>query len=186
MFAFISAVLSVATEILKNYWKPLAIILILICTFEAGVKSTEQKFEAQINKDKADQALALVAAEEASKKKQDEFDTAKDKIVTDFETYKNTHPKIIEVTKYVTAKDDANCIIPTGFVRLHNDSIDAKSSDSSKTESISSSTDSPSGIKLSQVGRTVSDNYNICQTEMKKLEELQKTVILFQAKQGDE
>ena len=184
MFAFISALLSVATEILKNYWKQLAILIILICTFEAGVKSTEQKYEAQINKDKADQALLIVAQEEASKKKQDAFDIEKDKLVSDFETYKNSHPKIVEVTKYVTSKADSECIITNGFVQLFNSSISSLSDNPSKIKSESESVDAPSGIKLSKVGSVTSDNFNICEIEMKKLEELQKTVILFQIEQS--
>lgn len=184
MFAFISALLSVATEILKNYWKPLAIIVILIFTFEAGVKSTEQKYEAKINKDKADQALLLVEQEESSKKRQDAFDAEKDKILLDFEAYKTKHPKIIEVTKYVTAKADSECIIPSGFIWMYNSAISGTEDNSTEIKGESESVDSPSGIKLSQVGSVTTSNLNICQVEMKKLEELQKTVILFQLEQS--
>jgi len=59
------------------------------------------------------------------------------------------------VTKYVTKHSDSACVVPVGFIRLH---------DSAATGSVippsSENYDAPSGVPLSLVADTVKDNYS--------------------------
>lgn len=74
-----------------------------------------------------------------------------------------------QTTIYVTPKADAQCIVPNGFVRLHDLPIEARPSAPTSSESFtipsgrSEDVDSPSGIALSEVGRTVAYNYTTCE-----------------------
>ena len=98
-------------------------------------------------------------------------------LVSDLISYRLNHPaiKTKEVTVYVSETANSKCIINNGFVLMHN-----QSASGSPLDSRSSSNDTPSEFKLSDVAETVAENYRICNYEMKKLETLQKTVKAYQ------
>lgn len=71
-------------------------------------------------------------------------------------------PKVVtvikEVPKYVTVESDAQCVVPAGFVWLHDESI----KDDPFSGSPPGDVEAPSGIALSEVARTVSENNAEC------------------------
>lgn len=62
-----------------------------------------------------------------------------------------------ETPRYVPASADAACVVPVGFVRLHDAA--ARSEDAGTP---GSHDDEPAGIALSAVAATVTDNYGTC------------------------
>lgn len=66
----------------------------------------------------------------------------------------------------VSPKADAACVVPAGFVRLHDGSAEADQTTPSQATPISrggqADDDSPSGIALSQVGQVIAINYQEC------------------------
>jgi hypothetical protein len=79
------------------------------------------------------------------------------------------------IPQYVSAKADAGCTVPAGFVRLHN--LSAKGLDPSDAAeasrvpgSGSETADSPTTLKLSDIGRTVANNYGECQSRLEIIE----------------
>ena len=82
----------------------------------------------------------------------------------------NNKETIRYVTKVITKEADAKCSIPSGFVRLHDNSVrglvtSPELADGNATE-----------VKLSEVGATVADNYFICNKEIEKLIKLQEVI----------
>lgn len=78
---------------------------------------------------------------------------------------------IKEVPVYVTKEADSGCVVPRGFVRLH----DAAAAGS--LAGPTGSTDAaPAGIALSSVAATVTDNYERCRENSTQLESLQEWI----------
>ena len=84
------------------------------------------------------------------------------KVVTE-EVVKYIHDKVIQdrvihdqIVKEITTDDDHMCDVPQSFVRVHNDA--AKGTVSGLSEGVVGSS---SGIALSEVERTVADNYEL-------------------------
>lgn len=76
-----------------------------------------------------------------------------------------------EVTKYVTAKSDAGCPIPTGFVRLH----DAAAGNRELLPDTTIGADDPAaGVTLSRIAVTVGGNYTTCNGIREQLIALQE------------
>jgi hypothetical protein len=73
-----------------------------------------------------------------------------------------------EIPKYVTVHDDAACPIPRGFVRLH----DAAAEGTIPSGPTGTDAD-PSGVKLSAVASTVTENYGTCHLAFSRLCEWQ-------------
>lgn len=65
-----------------------------------------------------------------------------------------------EVSKYVTQNADAQCVIPVGFVWLHNTSLTGE--DAIVPGSEPGDADAPTAVKLSEVSATVGNNYAEC------------------------
>jgi hypothetical protein len=61
------------------------------------------------------------------------------------------------VDRYITAEDDAKCSIPTKFVSLHDA---AAANEVPDTASLTN--DRASEVKLSELGKTVTENYSTC------------------------
>lgn len=68
-----------------------------------------------------------------------------------------TKTLIKEVPKYVTVQADAACVVPVGFVRLHD--VAAGSGQALFPAAPGGSVDTPSGVSLSAVSSTVVANY---------------------------
>jgi hypothetical protein len=101
-----------------------------------------------------DQAAAAVAVRDAQ---------ARARIVT------VTHTLTQKVPVYVTRQSDARCIVPVGFVRLH----DAAAAGQPLPDDSAGADDPAADIALSDVGRTVVDNYGTCNAIRQQLIDLQ-------------
>lgn len=107
------------------------------------------------------EAARLVAAQKLNAKREAKAqaitDTAKTQITAERVRIQTVTKTLIEkVPYYVTAKADADCTVPLGFVRLH----DAAASGSAGLPSSSGGPlDAPSGVPLSAVASTVTANY---------------------------
>lgn len=94
----------------------------------------------------------------------------RDKIVTIREQGETI---VKEIPKYITVESDAKCDVPNGFVVLHDATAQTK------VPPAPSSTDGDaSGVKISEVGRTVSQNYTTCNQVREQLKSLQEWVRL--------
>ena len=77
-----------------------------------------------------------------------------------------------EVPVYVTAKADAACAVPVGFVRLHDAAAEGR-----VPEPAAGDPDAPApGLALSAVADTVADNYTTCHANAEQLIALQAWV----------
>lgn len=83
-----------------------------------------------------------------------------------------TQTQIREVPVYVTPAADDRCIVPSGFVRLH----DAAAAGRALPESAGEPHDAPSGVALSAVGETVVANYGTYKAVSRQLIDLQRWV----------
>jgi hypothetical protein len=86
----------------------------------------------------------------------------------------NTKTIIKKVPVYVTKQDDANCPIPDGFVRLHDEATGNPSVPNTDTPGGTDGTSE--SIVLSEIGRTVVGNYGNCRETALRLERLQDWV----------
>jgi hypothetical protein len=77
-----------------------------------------------------------------------------------------------KVPVYVTAKSDAACSVPAGFVRLH----DAAAAAGEVPDRPGAADATPSGLALSAVAGTVVDNYTSCHATAEQLTALQDWV----------
>ncbi len=75
-----------------------------------------------------------------------------------------------KISQYVTAKADASCSITAGFVRLHNLAASEDSSgtaqDSSTAGSGPEDADTPTTLKISTLGETITSNYAECKARL--------------------
>lgn len=85
--------------------------------------------------------------------------TAKERVVT--------QTLVREVVRYVPASADAQCVVPVGFVRLHDQAATGVLSD--PANAAGQSADAPSGVALSAVGGTVAENYGACREDAERL-----------------
>lgn len=168
---------SIKTFIVE-YWKPILFVAILTAEYFFVTDINNNKWKIKIATD------AEIVRKEIEKK-QNEFDVEKRFIADAFESYRQSHPKIEykKVIEYVTIYADSKCSIPYGWVHLHEAALGREVP--GNVRSGFESYDIPTKIKLSEVGEVVSTNYNICLTEMEKLESLQATVRAFQKKQRE-
>lgn len=97
-----------------------------------------------------------------SAKAEVEKTVSEQKVVTQ-EVVKYIHDKVVQdrvihdqIIKEINTADDHMCTVPESFVRVHNDS--AKGAISGLSEGLAGS---DSGIALSEVERTISDNYQL-------------------------
>ncbi len=90
-----------------------------------------------------------------------------------------TQTLIREVPVHVTPEDDGRCVVPSGFVRLHDA---AARGDAEVPQPASRPDDAPSGVALSAVAETVTGNYGTCEGVRRQLIDLQAWI---RAMQGD-
>ena len=78
-----------------------------------------------------------------------------------------TQTLIREVPRYVTVAADTQCVVPVGFVRLH----DAAAAGvlPQPADPAGEPADTPSGVALSAVGSTVAENYGSCREDREAL-----------------
>jgi hypothetical protein len=101
--------------------------------------------------------------------------TVKESVVTEYvdrivTVYKTGATITKEVPIYVSKAADASCVVPNGFVRLH----DAGAASVPVSGGPRVTDDAGSGITLSTVAETVVDNYTDCRANAEQLSKLQK------------
>ncbi|APC68790.1 hypothetical protein [Ralstonia pseudosolanacearum] len=77
---------------------------------------------------------------------------------------------IKEIPRYVPIQADASCVVPRGFVRLH----DAAAADAVPDPGAGDADAAPSGVALSAVAGTVADNYTDSHANSAQLTALQQ------------
>lgn len=131
---------------------------------EGGI-SNQERWEAKVSEAKLEMAKKEVASADATTK-------VVTKYVTKIEIVKENGNAIIkEIPKYINANADSQCVIPNGFVLLH---------DSASRNEIPNSTrgidEGASSVKLSEVTATVTDNYTLYHQVSQQLKSLQEWV----------
>lgn len=101
--------------------------------------------------------------------------TVKEIVVTEYverivTVYKAGATITKEVPIYVSRAADASCVVPNGFVRVH----DASAANVPVSGGPRVTDDAGSGIALSTVAETVADNYTDCKANAEQLSKLQK------------
>ena len=79
---------------------------------------------------------------------------------------------IKEVPRYVPVQADAACVVPRGFVRLH----DAAAAGTVPNPDTGDADAAPAGVALSAVASTVAANYTDCHVDAARLSSLQQTL----------
>lgn len=79
---------------------------------------------------------------------------------------------IKEVPRYVPVQADAACVVPRGFVRLH----DAAAAGTLPNPDTGDADAAPAGVALSTVASTVAANYTDCHVDAARLSSLQQTL----------
>ena len=95
-----------------------------------------------------------------------ELETKREKVTVQVVTEYVDRVKIVKekgdtvvkyVDRYITAEDDAKCSIPTKFVSLHDAAANNEVPDTA-----SLTNEGTSEVKLSELGKTVTENYGVC------------------------
>lgn len=84
----------------------------------------------------------------------------------------NTIEILREVPVYVTAQANAGCVVPHGFVRLH-DAAATGADPGAVSDPAAPPHDAPSGTSLTEVSGRVIENYGVCRAEAERLKSLQ-------------
>ena len=176
---------ALASRIANN---PIVLIYVAGAAFVAGLACgalpawwiTSTYYQGVIAKEHEAQQELVIKQQEVFKQKTEQYDAEKVYIAHAYEEYRRTHPVIRtkEVIKYVTPEADARCVIPAGFVRLHNTA--ANGGDLPEVDNGEQSNDSATELALSSVGEVVAENYNRCLFEFEKVKALQNTIKKFQ------
>ena len=152
----------------SQYRLPIQVASIIVLAFglymEGGI-SNQEKWEARVAEVKLEMAKKEVASAEASTK-----------VVTKYvETVKIVKEKgdviIKEIPKYISKNADAQCVVPNGFVVLH---------DSASRNEVPDSTrgidEGASKVKLSGIAETVTTNYTTYYEVAEQLKSLQEWI----------
>lgn len=87
--------------------------------------------------------------------------------------------KIVEIPKYITVHDDAECIIPLGFLRLHNAATNPGLPEPS--DSAAKPNDTPTGLALSELASVDIANAGQCRAQSEQLNGLIDHVLSTEA-----
>lgn len=86
-----------------------------------------------------------------------------------------TRTIVREVPTYVTVEADARCVLPVGFVRVH-DAAAAGRAVSATLDPAGRPDDAPAGIACSELGEVVAENYGAYRSVAQQLIDLQDLV----------
>jgi hypothetical protein len=141
-----------------------AFLLVFGLYMEGGV-SNQERWEAKVSEAKLEMAKKDAASADTTTRVVTQY-------VTKVEVIKENGNAIIkEIPKYIDANADVQCVIPNGFVLLH---------DSASRNEIPDSTRGVDGgassVKLSGVAETVSTNYTTYYKVAEQLKSLQEWV----------
>ncbi len=162
--------------IIKWAWRILAPLAFVLAVFAFGFSRGAGSVRADWNADVAARQLALADAEARASK-------ITTKIVTEYvdrvRVVREKGETIVkEVPVYVTPKADAACVVPRGFVRVHDGA--ARNEPPGPAEATD---DAPAGIALSHVAEVTADNYRAYHELAEQLKALQKWVAEQSAKE---
>lgn len=143
-------------------WAGFAALMVLCLWF--GRHYTVLQYEAQI----AEQNRQIAELQEQKAKVTVEVVT---KYVDRVKVVQSQADAVIrEVPVYVTQAADARCVIPVGFVRVHDEAA------TGVPVAAGDSNEAASGIALSAVAETIADNYGTCRETAEQLKALQEWV----------
>lgn len=154
--------------LVNKYLLPVKIgsAFLLVCGLymEGGI-SNQERWEAKVAEAKIEMAKKDAASAEASTK-------VVTKYITKIEIVKEKGDAILkEVPKFVTANADGQCVIPNGFVLLHDSASRNEVPDSTRGVD-----EGASSVKLSGVATTVTENYTLYHKVSEQLRSLQEWV----------
>ena len=141
-----------------------AFLLVFGLYMEGGI-SNQERWEAKVAEAKIEMAKKDAASAEASTK-------VITKYINKVEIVKEKGDAILkEVPKFVTANADGQCVIPNGFVLLHDSASRNEVPDSTRGVD-----EGASSVKLSGVATTVTENYTLYHKVSEQLRSLQEWV----------
>ena len=142
-----------------------SVVVLAFGLFLEGGLSNEDKWQLKVKEMQAQIAQTEKAGAEASVK-------IVTKYVDRVQIVKEKGDAIVQkIPEYISKESDAKCTIPNGFVVLHDAAVKGEVPDSSRD-----SNEAASGIALSSVGKTVTQNYTICHQTEEQLKALQEWV----------
>ena len=153
---------------ISNYKLPVQVASVILLVFgvymEGGV-SNQEKWEARVAEVKLEMAKKDAASSDATVK-------VVTKYITNVEVVKEKGESIVkEIPKLITATADGQCVIPNGFVLLHDSASRNEVPDSSGVTN-----EAASGVKLSGVAETITENYTTYHKVAEQLRSLQEWV----------
>jgi len=153
---------------ISNYKLPIQVASVILLVFgvymEGGV-SNQEKWEARVAEVKLEMAKKDAASSDATVK-------VVTKYITNVEVVKEKGESIVkEIPKLITATADGQCVIPNGFVLLHDSASRNEVPDSSGVTN-----EAASGVKLSGVAETITENYTTYHKVAEQLKSLQEWV----------
>jgi hypothetical protein len=153
---------------ISNYKLPIQVASVILLVFgvymEGGV-SNQEKWEVRVAEVKLEMAKKDAASSDATVK-------VVTKYVTNVEVVKQKGESIVkEIPKLITASADGQCVIPNGFVLLHDSASRNEVPDSTRVVDAGTSS-----VKLSDVATTVSENYTLYYQVSAQLKSLQEWV----------
>lgn len=145
--------------------KILCILLLVLGSWSLGSSTEKDKYTLELEKQKT----YIAELENNASKKTIEVVT---EYVEKVKVVKEKGDIIYEkVPVYITKEDDARCIIPNGFVVLHDSAVQ-----NAVPETPRSINEKPSGVELSEATKTIIVNYNKYHEVVEQLVALQKWV----------
>jgi hypothetical protein len=145
--------------------RALAIVLLMFGIFMEGGISNQEKWEAKVAEAKLEMAKKDVASAEATTKIVTKYVTV-DRIV------KEKGDAILkEIPKFISKDADAKCVVPNGFVVLHDSASVNEVPDSAR-----SADEGASKVKISGIAETVTQNYTTYYQISEQLKALQDWV----------
>jgi hypothetical protein len=131
---------------------------------EGGI-SNQERWESKVAEAKLEMAKKDAASAEASTK-------VVTKYINKIEIVKEKGDAIVkEIPKFITANADGQCVIPNGFVLLHDSASRNEIPDSTRGVDAGASE-----VKLSGVATTVTENYTLYYKVSEQLRSLQEWV----------
>lgn len=125
--------------------------------------------------ERASWELKMVEAELKIKELESRAPIITEKIVTEYvdriKYIDRVKVEVATIKEFVTVENDASCSINNGFVQLHNAAAAAEYPGAPNER-----TPLPSGVELSEVLQTVTDNYHKYHETKTQLESLQKWI----------
>jgi hypothetical protein len=141
-----------------------AVLLIIGLYMEGGI-SNQEKWEARVAEAKLEMAKKEVASADATVKVVTKYVTV-DRIVKE-----NGDAIVKEIPKFISKDADAQCVVPNGFVVLHDSASRNEVPDSTRGVD-----EGASKVKLSGIAETVTTNYTTYHQVSEQLKALQEWV----------